>query len=329
MFHPYQYASLPLLRRAQTHNTIGYSAQYQAPYALLLASPEHIGTATLGRFLGNFGLSESSCGFFHFFLAQGTQSSSLTRMKKTKKASLAALIASTSIPERLVRAVVRQLGGWQSFTESAPDICRGGIDGGFHGFIYHKDTESFARQHLDALNELLSAQAQEIGFDSTFQMIRGFGCFKDETLTDGDLMRALCRGKNPTDGPNILNVLAWYAGEEVAQAYCDAFDPQYERRSMRCPDVALSREFLLGLDRCAKFCSWTNGNERKESNQMNTTTIGHAWHLNPDTGVLHVVTGTPAHGYSVDTYVPGVARAIVRERFQFLNDAMRELGTRY
>ena len=55
---------------------------------------------------------------------------------------------------------------------------------------------------------------------------------------------------------------------------------------------------------------------------MNTTTIGHAWHLNPDTGVLHVVTGTLAHGYSVDTYVQGIARAIVRERVRDLYSAI-------
>ena len=47
----------------------------------------------------------------------------------TTKPSLKGLIESTNIPESLVRAVVRQMGGWESFKESAPDICRGGIDG--------------------------------------------------------------------------------------------------------------------------------------------------------------------------------------------------------
>jgi hypothetical protein len=130
------------------------------------------------------------------------------------------LIEQTNIPARLVRAVVRQFGGWQSFTESAPDVCRGGIDGGFSGFTYYSDTEAFAKRHKDLISELASSQAQEIGYDSTFAMIRGFGCFKGDTLTDGELMRALCLGKNPVDGPNILNGLAWYAGEEVCREYC-------------------------------------------------------------------------------------------------------------
>lgn len=144
----------------------------------------------------------------------------------TKKPSLSALIESTNIPASLVRAVVRQMGGWESFTESAPDICRHGIDGGFNGFIYYTDTEPFAKRNLEAINELASGQAQELGSDSTLAMIRGFGCFRGDTLSDGELMRALCHGKNPPDGPNILNALAWYAGEEVSRAYCDAFDPQ-------------------------------------------------------------------------------------------------------
>ena len=144
----------------------------------------------------------------------------------TEKPTLAGLCESTNIPANLVRAVVRQMGGWESFKQNAPDITSHGIDGGFSGFVYYSETEAFAKRNLEAINELLSAQAQDIGYDSTFAMIRDFGCFKSDTLSDGDLMRALCRGKNPVDGPNILNALAWYAGEEVSRAYCDAFDPQ-------------------------------------------------------------------------------------------------------
>ena len=45
-------------------------------------------------------------------------------MTKTKRPSLVNLIDSTNIPESLVRSVVRQMGGWESFKESAPDITR-------------------------------------------------------------------------------------------------------------------------------------------------------------------------------------------------------------
>lgn len=139
----------------------------------------------------------------------------------TTKLSLKSFCEKSNLNPQLVRAVVRQFGGWESFCESAPDVANHGIDGGFHGFIYYNETEAFAKRNCELISELASAQAQELGFDSTFAMIRGFGCFRDDTLTDGDLMRALCRGQNPKDGPNILNALAWYAGEEVCRSYCD------------------------------------------------------------------------------------------------------------
>ena len=141
-------------------------------------------------------------------------------MKTTQKT----LIESSNIPAKLIRAVVRQMGGWESFKGKAQDITDHGINGGFSGFIFYTETEAFAKRNIDAISELASTQAQEIGYDSTFAMIRGFNCLKGDKISDGDLMRALCKGKNPEDGPNLLNALAWYAGEEVARAYCDAIE---------------------------------------------------------------------------------------------------------
>lgn len=144
---------------------------------------------------------------------------------KQKKPSLAALIESTNIPESLVRAVVRQSGGWQSFKESAPDICRGGIDGGFHGFTYTAETEAFARRNRADIAAMAQEQASDFGTSVT-EMIRGFGCFRhnQQKPTDSEIGQALYAGQD--DGYGVLNALAWYAGEEVARAYCDAFDPQ-------------------------------------------------------------------------------------------------------
>lgn len=144
----------------------------------------------------------------------------------TVKPSLKALIEATNIPASLVRAVVRQAGGWDSFAEMAPDICRGGIDGGFHGFIYNHETEAFAKRNRAAIAEMAEAQANDLGTSVT-EMIQGFGCFHDkEKPTDSEIGSALYAGKDKENGPNMLNALAWYAGEEVARAYCDAFDPQ-------------------------------------------------------------------------------------------------------
>ena len=137
----------------------------------------------------------------------------------TKKASLANLIESTNIPESLVRAVVKQMGGWESFKESAPDITRHGIGGGYGGFIYYSDTMKFAKKYKEEIRMLALEQAENFGI-GFIEMIRGFGCFKDNRPTEAETFDGLNGIQNPT-APNVLNGLAWYAGEEVARAYCD------------------------------------------------------------------------------------------------------------
>lgn len=147
-------------------------------------------------------------------------------MTATKKPSLKALIEATNIPSSLVRAVVRQMGGWESFVESALDVVRGGIDGGFHGFIYNADTEPFARRNRADIASMAEEQAKEFGTSVT-EMIQNFGCFRHGTKpTDSEIGLALYAGKEKGNSVPILNALAWYAGEEVCRAYCDAFNPQ-------------------------------------------------------------------------------------------------------
>ena len=142
-------------------------------------------------------------------------------MKTTTKPTLAGLIASTDIPASLVRAVVKQFGGWESFKESAEDVTRGGIDGGFNGFIWNSDTEAFARRNREAIARMASEQAAEFG-TGVHEMIRSFGCFRNgDKPTDTEIGIALYAGQNTEDGVNMLNALAWYAGEEVCRAYVD------------------------------------------------------------------------------------------------------------
>jgi hypothetical protein len=138
----------------------------------------------------------------------------------TQKPSLANLIDSTNIPESLVRAVVRQMGGWESFKEAAPDITRHGIDGGFHGFLYYSETVPFAKLNRKAIIEMASQQSKEFGM-GLLEMVKGFNCLKGATETE--IVEGLA---GATDETLVPNGLAWYAGEEVARAYCDAFDPQ-------------------------------------------------------------------------------------------------------
>jgi hypothetical protein len=135
----------------------------------------------------------------------------------TKKPSLKALIESTNIPETLVRAVVRKMGGWESFTQSAPDITRNGISGGFHGFIYYSDTIAFAKRNRKAILEMATEQAKEFGF-GLVEMIMNFGCLRNNNPTEYEIVKALAGRATETQVPNAL---AWYVGEEVSRAYCD------------------------------------------------------------------------------------------------------------
>lgn len=136
--------------------------------------------------------------------------------------TMKALIKASSIPAELIRAVVRQLGGWQSFKESAPDIAKYGIDGGFHGFIYNKDTHAFTKRNRAAIQAMAAEQANDFGLSIT-EMIQGFGCFRDGSKpTDAEIGMALFTGKD--DGAGVLNALAWYAGEEVARAFVDMME---------------------------------------------------------------------------------------------------------
>lgn len=137
-----------------------------------------------------------------------------------KKVTLGMICDSSNIPDSLIRAVVRQAGGWESFCEMAPDICRGGIDGGFHGFIYHSETHPFAKRNRKAIAQMASEQARDLGV-GVIEMIKGFGCFRNDKPTDEEIGSALYAGRNAEDGLDVLNALAWYAGEEVARAYCD------------------------------------------------------------------------------------------------------------
>ena len=122
----------------------------------------------------------------------------------------------------LARAVVRQLGGWDSFRESAPDISNHGIDGGFHGFIYYRDTCKFTTKNRAAILELAEMQAEDFGV-SAISMIEGFNCLQRSTVTESEIGRVLfsARGGDPDARQLIENALAWYAGEEVSRHYAD------------------------------------------------------------------------------------------------------------
>lgn len=128
----------------------------------------------------------------------------------------------TPHPE-LAKAVIRQFGGWDSFTENAEDVSQHGIDGGFRGFIYYSDTVPFAekpsnrRLIVAALEEL----ADDLGED-VVTMVSHFGTLRGNMDADDkrDLYRYLSNQK--CKETTIPNLMAWFAAEEVCRSYADA-----------------------------------------------------------------------------------------------------------
>ncbi len=141
-----------------------------------------------------------------------------------KNLNLKTLIANSSIPATLIRAVVKNMNGWDSFKKSAQDVVDHGASCGFGNFIYYTDTVAFTAKNRKAIAELAAQQAADFGDYSEIEMILGFNVIKkdNDDLTSSDIARALYGHLTDDDKKTtIYNVLAWYALEEVSRAYCD------------------------------------------------------------------------------------------------------------
>lgn len=121
------------------------------------------------------------------------------------------------IHESLVRAVVRQMGGWESFKQSASDVANHGIDGGFHGFIYYADTVKFAKRNKSEILNVCRDLASEIGESGAYGLIAGFKCLK----MDADKVADAIHNPRHNEHTSVMNALAWFAAEEVCRAYAD------------------------------------------------------------------------------------------------------------
>ena len=132
---------------------------------------------------------------------------------------------------RLARAVIKQLGGWESFRESAPDIAKHGISGGYGGMIYYSENVPFAEKHKADILELARYWADQLGDKSAYDLIASFNCLRGSDITPAmvDRLVHIDKRANLTDDDAdartlIFNALAWFAGEEVARVYNDLLE---------------------------------------------------------------------------------------------------------
>lgn len=139
--------------------------------------------------------------------------------------SLAAFTQASHINADLIRAVVKQCGGWQSFKSMAKDVTEHGADGGFSGFIYYTETVKFANNNKAAIVELARNMAEELGESGAVALVAGFVCLKASDVTVADIKAALMSLKAERDVNDLVfNALAWFALEEVSRSYANMLE---------------------------------------------------------------------------------------------------------
>lgn len=129
--------------------------------------------------------------------------------------TIKAFAQQTNIDESLIRAVVRQFGGWKDFQESAQDVARYGANAGYSGFTYYTDTVRFTQKNKQSILELARQQAQDYLGVSVYEFIAGFNCIDLDSFEVADALHE----KNNPERDTVYNALAWYALEEVAREY--------------------------------------------------------------------------------------------------------------
>ena len=130
--------------------------------------------------------------------------------------NLKSFIEKSNLPEDLIRQVVRQIGGWDSFKEHARDVSMYGAAAGFAGFIYYIDTCRFYAVNRDAILEAVRDMCDGLG-EEPIQFVRSFNCLD---ATESEVGLTLYGSKKQHD-TQVANALAWFALEEVARAFDD------------------------------------------------------------------------------------------------------------
>jgi hypothetical protein len=134
-----------------------------------------------------------------------------------KKPTISAFINSSSIPAKLIRSTIRQIGGFDEFKHYVVDVTKYGASGGFGGFTYYSDTVSFTKRNKKEILQYASEMANDIGEKSAIELIAGFNCLQLDSVT---VAEALFNPRSE-DRTNVYNALARFALEEVSRAWAD------------------------------------------------------------------------------------------------------------
>lgn len=124
--------------------------------------------------------------------------------------------------KKLIEAVAEQLGyevDDKDFKRECEDICRSpyGAAAGFTGFIYYSETEEFFDKNKDLILDLAEEMADMCDYAGTTDMIKNFGCLRDDKLTDDEIAKVIWANRETDNSTQIKNAMSWFALEEVAR----------------------------------------------------------------------------------------------------------------
>jgi hypothetical protein len=119
------------------------------------------------------------------------------------------------IPE-LAAAAIAQSGGWDDFTDNAPDIARHGVDAGFSGWIYHRETVGFFEANRTAVFAWIAQTADDFGVELV-AMLQRWRCLRD--CTHAEILATIA---GTEIDQTVANGLAWGVAEDVASRFADA-----------------------------------------------------------------------------------------------------------
>ena len=121
---------------------------------------------------------------------------------------------------QLIEAVKEQIGqDDEAGYDPLQDVYNHGIDGGFGGFTYYRETSKFFVENQALIIELAKEEAEQFGQD-VISFVAGFNCLGDDSETRDEIGRAIY-GQPEEDDTQVVNALAWFAAEEVARHIYD------------------------------------------------------------------------------------------------------------
>lgn len=104
----------------------------------------------------------------------------------------------------------------KDFISTLKDINNYGMEGGFNGFIYYKDTVEFYDRNRPLIIKLLEDMSDQFGED-IIDVISNFKVIKDDGYTKSDIAKVLYSKEKDTDvNMSIKNYIVWAMVEYLA-----------------------------------------------------------------------------------------------------------------